>query len=232
MSFGSKKSPTYDKSQATVKFDPLQYQESDDYKKTLSKIGEMVNQDSIAPIFNLGSNYATNVLGEGYQAFTPEQQQKMIDDQTKQAQKGFEETRGAIGSRLANQGLAGSGVAGMDWGGTAANENKAIADIVSNVGNQNIAATRQDKAQAFGALPGLASMSQIPLQNQMAYSGMLGQDQATRNAWNQWNVNRGDQAQLANIGQYMDWFKQKSQEANNNQNAFGQMLGNLNPFNK
>jgi len=173
----------------------------------------------------MGKNYATNVMGEGYQAFTPEQQQSLIDQQTKQAQKGFNETRNSVGQRLANSGLAGSGVSAMDWGGQAANENKAIADIVSNIGNQNISATRSDKSQAAGMLPSLASMSQIPLQNQMAYSNILGQNDTAKNAWDQWNSQMNQTAKIANTGAYQNWFNQASNEASKNQNALGNAIG-------
>jgi hypothetical protein len=187
----------------------------------------LINQDQTKPIFDMGKSYATNVMSDSYQAFTPEQQQKMIADQTKQAEEGFKQTRNAVGSRLANQGLAGSGVSAMDWGGQAANENKAIADIVSNVANQNIAATRADKSQAVGMLPSLASISQIPLQNQMTYTGILGTDQAAKNAWNQWNKEMEQQAKAASIGAYQNWYNQKSNEASQNRNAMGGFLGGL-----
>lgn len=215
-----------------VSWNPLDYQQDQGYRDTLDQIGETVGNDPSKPIFDLGQNYATNVLGENYQAFTPEQQQKMVDDQTKQANKGFEATRNQVGSRLANSGLAGSGVAGMDWGGQAANENKAVADIVSNVGNQNIAATQQNKSQAFGAIPGLAQMSQIPLQNQFQYSNILGNNETASNAWNQWNANKGQDAQYANAGIYQQMAAQNSQNANANMGAAGDALGKIDWSNK
>jgi hypothetical protein len=227
MSFGNKNSPTFDEGKANIKFDPLKYQQSEDYRNTLKQIGQLIGENTTQPIFDLGKGYATNVMGESYQAFTPEQQQKMVDDQVKQAQKGFSETRNTIGSRLANQGLAGSGVSEMDWSGQAENENKAIADIVSNVANQNIAATRQDKAQAVNLLPSLASMSQIPLQNTMAYSNILGRDEAASNAWEQWNTQMNQAVQMANSQAYRDWWERMSKEAHANQNAFGRTLGGL-----
>lgn len=185
----------------------------------------MTNQDQITPIFDMGKNYATNVMSDNYQAFTPEQQQKMIQDQTKQFEDQFKGEESRIASHLANSGLAGSGVAGMDWGGQDTREKKAIADIVSNVGNQNIAATRADKSQAFGSFPALASMSQMPIQSQMTYANLLGQNDTAQNTWNQWNAQMDQAAKMANAGAYQDWFKQASAEASKNQNAFGNAVG-------
>lgn len=227
MSTGDKRMPKYDESKANVQFNPLQYQESQDYRNILNQIGQTVASNPTQPITDTGWNYAQNILNPNYSAFTPEQQQGMVDQRTKQAEKGFQNTRNQIGSRLANSRLAGSGVGEMDWTGQGKNEAEAVTGIVNDVGNQNIAATQANKSQAFGALPALGQMSQIPLQNQMAYGGMLGTDEASKNAFGQWNKTMGQQANMANVKSYLDYFKQKSNRATANQGAWGGALGGL-----
>lgn len=223
---GNKTSPTYDQSKATVNFDPLEYTQSQDYKDSLNQINKLINSNSSQALSDTGTSYIQNVMSQGYSAYTPEQQQQMIDDQTKTARKEFKTDENRIASHLATSGLAGSGVAGMDWGGQQSRENEAISNIISNVGNQNLEATRADKSQALSVIPSLASVSQIPLQNQMAYSNLLGQNDTAKNAWNQWNSQMNQSAQAINTGAYQDWYRQASEEANKNQNALGNALGN------
>jgi len=190
----------------------IPYQQSDDYTNSLNKIGQMISQNSTKPYLDLGTNYVTNALSDNYSAYTPEQQQQMIADQTKLYREQAKIDENRIGSRLANSGLAGSGVSAMDWGGQDAREKNAISDIVSNIGNQNISATRSDRSQALGTLPTLSSMSQTPLQNQMSYTNLLGQNDASKNAWNQWSeeVNRG----VTQTNQANDRYNQQQNQQN------------------
>ena len=225
MSTGDKTSPSYDESKATVKFDPLEYSQSQDYKSSLDQIKKLIGNNSTQALSDTGTSYVQNVMGKDYSAYTPEQQQQMINDQTKTAREQFATDENRIASHLATSGLAGSGVSGMDWGGQQSRENKAVADIVSNIGNQNIEATRSDKSQALGLIPSLASVSQIPLQNQMQYSNILGQNDTAKNSWNQWNSQMGQAAQTTNSGAYQDWFNQAANEASKNQNALGNVIG-------
>jgi hypothetical protein len=210
-----------------VKYNPTEYQSNPEYEESLRQVGNLVSNNQSQPIFDMGKNYTQNVLGEGYSAYTPEQTQKMIADQTGLARNQFAVDENRISSRLAGQGLSGSGVAGMDWGGQQGRENKAISDIVSNVGNKNIDATQLNKSQALGMLPSLSQMGQIPLQNQMAYSGILGSQNADKNAFNQWNAQMQQNAKMANAGVYNQQYMQNQQIGAANNAATGKALGQL-----
>lgn len=231
MTTDSKTSPTYDESKATISFDPSKYTytQSDDYTDALNQLKDLIGASSsnASDLYNLGSSYVTNALSSDYSAYTPEQLQTMINEQSDEARKQFKTDENRIASHLATSGLAGSGVAGMDWGGQQTRENEAIANIVSNVNNQNLEATRSDKANALNNLSSLSSLSQTPISNYSTYANLLGQNDANQNSWNQWLAQMGLSADTANANAYQNWYNTASQQAAQNQNALGSAIGSI-----
>lgn len=209
---------------AGYNFTPLEYQTSDAYTSAIDKIGQMVNQNPSGQFLDMGQNYAKNVMSDNYSAYNPQEMQAMIDKQSQTMRDQFKIDESRLGSRMANQGLAGSGIGGTEWSGLGKTQTNAISDMIFNTEAENREATRQDKSKALGMLPTLSQMSQIPLQNQMSYANILGQDDAAKNTWTQWNaqmaqnkysLDKGIQAQTNQFSLAKD--QQKSQE--NAQNA-------------
>lgn len=227
MSSKSKKSPKYDWNQATMTFDPIAYTQTDSYKKALSDLAKAISESSAntAGVASTLQGYYDRVMDPNYSALSKDQMQNFYQQGVEMLKPQFKEMESNLGSRMANQGLAGSGIAGAEWSGLGKKQSEALADVYNNIYNQNLATTQQNIANALGSTGTLASLYQQPVSNQTLLTNIYGSDQAAINAWNQWNKQMEQAAKATSIGAYQNWYNQASQSAAQNRANLGNAIG-------
>ncbi len=120
----------------------------------LAQAGQMINQPIQNPFLPQYQDYYQKVMAPGYEAFTPEQLNAMYQTQSGQLKEDvFSQWEDAMSERLANQNLAGSGAAKMDWEKLLGREGGALGALKGDIWNYGQNATREDIARAIGSAP-------------------------------------------------------------------------------
>ena len=246
-----------------IKFDPvewqsfggsdLNYNQSPELQQSMQSIGDMISgMPKDNQYLDIAGDYFKRITSDNYQAYSDEYLKEQFDSTKGKLGDVFKEQEGQISSKLANQGLAGSGASTIDWGGQAEKEKKIFADVWSDLQTQNVEATRADKTQALNMSPQLAQMQmqmqQQPLQNQLVWQNLVNQQNTALNNVDMWNANRewdewlqrigieqfnasNDlQAKIAKGGGQANLYSGMGQSAGNNTAALGSlmsMFGNM-----
>lgn len=93
-----------------------------------------------------------------------------------------------------------TGIAGAEWSGLGKKQSEALTGVYNNIYNQNLAATQQNISNALSSTSALTDLYQQPTRNASLLTSIYGSDQAAKNAWEQWNAQMKQQAQMANAG--------------------------------
>ena len=221
----------YDPDKAVTKYTPGQYYESPEYKAALSKLGKSMtesDQKTTSLADSMRSNY-DKITDPNYSALSEEQMQALYNQGVETLRPQFKEMESNLGSRMANQGLAGSGISGAEWSGLGKKQSEALSDVWNNVFNKNIDMTQQNKQSALSSTGTIANMYQQPVANASALMSAYGMDQSAKNAWNQWigEMQYGiakDKAQ-AYKDEYQRQLDQMNQDHAIKANFAGQLLG-------
>jgi len=154
---------------------PYEYKPPEQLTRAYDQIETMLptgpTQD---PYLSGAGGYFERVMAPGYEAYTPEQRQEMFESQKRAlVEDVFKPQEERISARLATSGLAGSGVGADVWGTAAGQQQRALADLYSQIEAESRHATRQDISQGLGMAPVL---SQLKTQ----------QEREPRETWMQW----------------------------------------------
>lgn len=169
---------------------PYQYQAPEQLQRAYGQIESMLPiQPAVDPYLSGAGGYFERVMAPGYEAYTPEQRQEMFESQKRAlVEDVFKPQEERISARLATSGLAGSGVGADVWGTAAGQQQRALADMYSQIEAESRQATRQDISQAFGMAP---TLSQIQMQR----------EREPRETWMQWaNMLGGEAGRQAQYG--------------------------------
>lgn len=129
------------------------------------------------PFRQQAGDWFSKVLAPGYQAYTPEQMNQMYQARAQRlVEDVFKPQEERFAARLATSGLSGSGVAADLWANEVMkNQNRQLADLWSQIEQENLALTRADQAQALSMFPALSSLGDV-----LTYRGILSEDEARR----------------------------------------------------
>ena len=129
------------------------------------------------PFRQQAGDWFSKVLAPGYQAYTPEQMNQMYQARAQQmVEDVFKPQEERFAARLATSGLSGSGVAADLWANEVMkSQNRQLADLWSQIEQENLALTRADQAQALSMFPALSSLGDV-----LTYRGILSEDEARR----------------------------------------------------
>ncbi len=204
---------------------PVQYQQNQNFKDSLDKIGQMVNGPQAENQYLTKSGEAFNrVMDPTYKAYSDEDINRQFDRGKQQLSEDYFKINREQAARNAATGMTGSGTAQVGWNALNKGQSKALTDFYQNLQDKNTEATRQDRSQAFGMMPQLAGLqNQInaqPLQNQMAWNSLLGGENQAQNQMNMFNAGQSNQANQANWQRLYDIWNTQNQW--NMQNAQGQ----------
>lgn len=155
------------------------------WEALLQQAGGLLNQPVTDPYSGQAQQWWSTVMAPDYQAYSPEQLEGMYGQQAGQLKEDvFSQWEDAMAGRLANQGLAGSGVARMDWENLLGKEGGALGKLRGDIWNYGQDATRQDVQQALASYP---AWQQMNFQNQnvqwdklMEMLGIMGNERANK----------------------------------------------------
>lgn len=141
-------------------------------------IDRLIKQNLINnPYAQRAGDWFTKVLDSNYQAYSPEYKQQLYTTRANQLiEDVFKPQEERFAARLATSGLSGSGVAADMWANEVMkNQNRMLADLLTEIEQENINLTRADQLQALSMFPALN-----PLNDLFTYKGLLSQDEAMR----------------------------------------------------
>lgn len=140
-------------------------------------IDELIQQNLNNPYAQRAGEWFNRVLSPDYQAYSPEYKKQLYDTRAKGLiEDVFRPQEERFAARLATSGLSGSGVAADMWANEVMkNQNRMLADLLTEIEQENINLTRADQLQALSMFPALN-----PLNDLFTYKGLLSQDEAMR----------------------------------------------------
>lgn len=113
------------------------------------------------PYLNSLGNYYNQMMAPNYQAYSDQELNDIYKNQSNYLISDvFKPQEEKLASRLAQQGLAGSGTAQLNWGKQLTGENRALADMYSGIQQYGRDATRSDVKNAANLGTTLSSMYQ------------------------------------------------------------------------
>jgi hypothetical protein len=125
----------------------------------------ILNQNKATdPFTSYAETYAKKVSDPNYRAYSEADLKDMFETEKRGLyQDVFDPLERREASRMANQGIGGSGVAKIRWEDKVTNpEKRILADTYSNIQNLNREATRADQSQLLGMTPALTSSYYTP----------------------------------------------------------------------
>ena len=136
------------------------------------------------PYLSGAQSHYQRVMDPNYQAYSGSDLEQMYQTQADQYGRAFKQQDDQMASRLANQGLAGSGAGFGYWSDQAKGQKQQLSDLWNNINTMNIEATRADRNNAFGMTPALSashmSGQTLPMNAWMQYANLLGMDEARK----------------------------------------------------
>jgi hypothetical protein len=164
----------------------LQYSTSPELASSISNVKNMAQSTPAGNQYlTTAGNQVNNILSDGYKAMSDAYMTKKYENTKANLQKDFNQQQNQTASRLAGQGLTGSGISTADWGNNVNNEKQILANAWQQLQDANEQQTQANKRQAISTSPQLAQLSarlsQLPLENQLRYNAILQQQNAAKN---------------------------------------------------
>lgn len=138
-------------------------------------IDRLIQQNLINnPYAQRAGDWFTKVLDSNYQAYSPEYKKQLYTTRANQLiEDVFKPQEERFAARLATSGLSGSGVAADMWANEVMKgQNRILADLMSEIEQENLNLTRADQAQALSMFPALSSLGDV-----LTYRGILSEDE-------------------------------------------------------
>ena len=159
----------------------MKNQKSTGLQNAYKQIESMLPTKYSDPYLSGAQSHYQRVMDPNYQAYSGSDLEQMYQTQADQYGRAFKQQDDQMASRLANQGLAGSGAGFGYWSDQSKGQKQQLSDLWNNLNTMNIEATRADRNNAFGMTPALSSAymsgQTMPLNTWMQYANLLGADE-------------------------------------------------------